>query len=125
MLLDGRSKMPIYQQIKSNISVQIQKGVLAPNEQLLPVRTLGRDLGINPNTVQRAYAELENEGLIYQISGKGSFVSGEHDVTEQLLLKGKENFKKEILKAKNIGIKKEDLINLVSLVYEEKGEGVL
>lgn len=125
MLLDSRNKMPIYQQIKNNIIEQIQKGILLPNEQLLPVRTLARDLGINPNTVQRAYAELESTGTIYQISGKGSFVSSENNISEQLIYEGKEKFKTEVLKAINIGIKKDDLINLVTNIYEGKGNGIL
>ena len=73
--IDTRSRIPIYEQLKNNIAGLIASGVLSEDEQLPSVRSLARELGINPNTVQRAYQELEGQGIIYQATGRGSFVS--------------------------------------------------
>lgn len=66
---------PIFEQIIDQISQYIALGVLKKNEQLPPVRSLARTLGINPNTVAKAYSECEKLDLIYSIPGKGSYVS--------------------------------------------------
>lgn len=73
--IDSRSRMPIYEQLVENIVGMVANGMLAADDQLPSVRMLARDLGINPNTVQKAYQELEQRGLIYQAAGRGSFVS--------------------------------------------------
>ena len=74
--LDYRDVRPIYSQIADNFRNQIRAGVLAEGEKLPSVRELASDLAINPNTIQRAYRELEAEGWIASVSGKGSFVCG-------------------------------------------------
>jgi GntR family transcriptional regulator len=68
---DGR---PIYEQIKDGIKKLILMNVLMPDEKLQSVRSLAMDLSTNPNTVQRAYSDLEREGYIYTVPGKGNFV---------------------------------------------------
>ena len=70
-----RDSRPIYIQIKENVIKQIMTGALGQDEKLPSVRELAVELAINPNTIQRAYRELENEGYIYVASGKGTFVS--------------------------------------------------
>lgn len=70
-----KGKDPIYQQIKQQIIRYIQTGVLKPDDKLQSVRSIAADLTINPNTVQKAYSELEEEGYIYTIPQKGSFVA--------------------------------------------------
>ena len=90
--LDYRDARPIYTQIIDGFKEQISTGVLQSGEKLPSVRELAGELAINPNTIQRAYAELEAEGYIYSVAGKGSFVSagdGEHarriaELTQQL-----------------------------------------
>jgi len=72
--LDLQSRIPIFEQIKAGLARLIYLGVLAPDEQLPTVRTLAEQLGINPNTVQKAYQQLEAAGLIYPVVGRGSFV---------------------------------------------------
>ena len=79
--LDYRDSRPLYQQVKDSLRRMMLTGLLAPEEKLPSVRSLATQLAINPNTIQRAYAELEAEGYIYSVTGKGSFVSagdGEH-----------------------------------------------
>ena len=74
--LDYRDVRPIYAQIADNFRSQIRAGVLEKGEKLPSVRELASELAINPNTIQRAYRELEAEGWIASVSGKGSFVCG-------------------------------------------------
>lgn len=75
ILLDYRDARPIYTQITEGFRGQILAGILEPGERLPSVRELAGQLAINPNTIQRAYRELESQGLILSVPGKGSFVS--------------------------------------------------
>ena len=77
--LNYRDSRPIYEQIKDGLRKLIVTGAMAPDEKLPSVRALATQLSINPNTIQRAYNELEQEGYIYSVAGKGSFVSGTAD----------------------------------------------
>ena len=81
IVLDYRDSRPLYQQVKDSLWRMMLTGLLEPDEKLPSVRSLATQLAINPNTIQRAYAELEAEGYIYSVAGRGSFVSagdGEH-----------------------------------------------
>lgn len=81
IVLDYRNSRPLYQQVKDSLRRMMLTGLLEPDEKLPSVRSLATQLAINPNTIQRAYAELEAEGYIYSVAGRGSFVSagdGEH-----------------------------------------------
>lgn len=81
IVLDYRDSRPLYQQVKDSLRRMMLTGLLEPDEKLPSVRFLATQLAINPNTIQRAYAELEAEGYIYSVAGRGSFVSagdGEH-----------------------------------------------
>ena len=81
IVLDYRDSRPLYQQVKDSLRRMMLTGLLSPEEKLPSVRALATQLAINPNTIQRAYAELEAEGYIYSVAGRGSFVSagdGEH-----------------------------------------------
>ena len=81
IVLDSRDSRPLYQQVKDSLRRMMLTGLLEPDEKLPSVRSLATQLAINPNTIQRAYAELEAEGYIYSVAGRGSFVSagdGEH-----------------------------------------------
>ncbi len=72
--LDLRSRAPMYEQLVEKIKELIINNVLKPDEQLPTVRVLAGELTINPNTIQKAYRELEHRGYIYSVPGKGSFV---------------------------------------------------
>ena len=74
--LDYRDSRPIYTQIADNFRILIQKGILQEGDKLPSVRELAAELSINPNTIQRAYRELEAGGQIASVTGKGSFVCG-------------------------------------------------
>ena len=72
--IDYRDKRPIYEQVKEGLRRLITTGALTPGDRLPPVRELAAQLAINPNTIQRAYRELESEGFIVSQTGRGSFV---------------------------------------------------
>lgn len=81
--LDYRDARPIYSQITDNFRNQIRAGILQEGDKLPSVRELASALAINPNTIQRAYRELEADGWIASVSGKGSFVCGLQEENSQ------------------------------------------
>lgn len=119
--LDYSSSNPIYLQIKENIKKLILSGSLAENESLPSVRTLASSLAINVNTVIRAYRELEAEGYIYSMQGKGNFVSKKEDIQD------KEQYLEEkiislVKEAREVNVGKKELIELLNKVYDELEE---
>lgn len=109
--LDLQSRVPIYEQLYKKTVEQIIKGVLKENEQLPSVRSLAKDLGVNPNTVSKAYQELERNKIIYSVSGRGSFVAktGDSMVKNYIL----SDFDEKANEALKIGISKEELKNRI------------
>lgn len=124
IILDYKDRRPIYEQIIDKMEELMLLGVLGENEPLPSVRNLAMELSINPNTIQRAYAELERRGYIYTIKGRGSFVSENSTM--------KENKKKELLvrvsemidEAISLGISDEEIKRMVEIQYQAaKKEG--
>ena len=99
-------KQPIYEQLYEKISGLITSGVLAAGERLPTVRETARSLGINPNTVQRAYNRLEQDGFIYSVPAKGSYVSDNKAASDAKLRKASDELKNEMISAKNAGLQK-------------------
>ncbi len=81
--LDFGDRRPLYEQIKDKIKKLIITGVLRDDEKIPSVRELASSLAINPNTIQKAYKDLENEGYIYSLKAKGSFVCKRHDTASE------------------------------------------
>lgn len=83
--IDYRDQRPIYEQVKEEFKELIFRGVMEKDEQMPSVREMSAHLAINPNTIQRAYRELEQEGYIYSVKGRGSFVAEAqaHDNTKR------------------------------------------
>ena len=75
IILDYKDRRPIYEQVAEKLEELMLLGILGENEPLPSVRSLAMELSINPNTIQRAYGELERQGYIYTVKGKGSFVA--------------------------------------------------
>ena len=73
--IDYQSRAPIYEQIVEKFQMLIVKGVLTPGSRMPSVRSLAVELSINPNTIQKAFAVLEQEGYIFSVKGRGNFVS--------------------------------------------------
>ncbi len=105
--VDLQSRTPIYEQLYKKTVELIIKGVLKENEQLPSVRSLAKSLGVNPNTVAKAYQELERNKIIYSVSGRGSFVAktGESSVKDYILT----DFDEKVIEALKIGISKQEL----------------
>ncbi|MBC8600096.1 GntR family transcriptional regulator [Lachnospiraceae bacterium BX10] len=118
IILDYKDRRPIYEQVAEKLEELMLLGVLGENEPLPSVRSLAMELSINPNTIQRAYAELERQGYIYTVKGKGSFVA-ENSVM-------KEKRKKDLLiqvsevidEAIRLGISGEEIKNMVEIQYQ-------
>lgn len=111
--LNYRDTRPIYEQIKESYKKLIISGALPGNEKLPSVRTLAMQLSINPNTIQRAYNELENEGYAYSIPGKGSFVCPTLRKDDSEIREIKEKIKELINELKYLGVKEEEIRKLV------------
>ncbi|CAM3867400.1 GntR family transcriptional regulator [Mesobacillus zeae] len=120
--LDLRSRKPIYEQLVDKLKELIINEVLKPDEQLPSVRTLAQQLTINPNTIQKAYRELETQGFIYSQKGKGSFVNPNN---QQIDLKKIETVLREleklILEALYLGIRPEEMVKLIRELDAPKG----
>ena len=119
IIIDYKDTRPIYEQIVEKFKTMILKGILKPDEQMPSVRNLAMELSINPNTIQKAYAELERQGYIYSIKGKGSFVADNGHVKEagrQEVLQRQVDLAKE---ACALGVTKEQLWEQIVRIYEE------
>ena len=82
IIIDYKDTRPIYEQVVERFKALILKGVMQPDEQLPSVRNLAMELSINPNTIQKAYTELERQDFIYTVKGRGSFVSDDGKLVE-------------------------------------------
>lgn len=120
IILDYQDRRPIYEQITERFRTLIYQEALPAGSRLPSVRQLAMELSINPNTIQRAYMTLEQEGLIYPIKGKGNFVAETSLIQE----KSKEDFRKDfselIKKGIQTGITEEEMLSLVRKSCEEE-----
>lgn len=116
--IDYQNRKPIYEQIVERFQMLIIKGVLPAGSQMPSVRSLAIELSINPNTIQKAYSALEQEGYIYPVKGRGNFVAENDDLVQ----KKKETFYKElqeaITKGKEIGVSKYECIKVLEACYQ-------
>lgn len=117
--IDSRSSTPIYQQIIDGIKENILKGILKPGDKLPSVRELSALITANPNTVSRAYMELERQNVIETLRGRGTYVSVlcQPRMEEERMNALKDNLKKIIIEAHYLGLSKEDIINLMESSY--------
>jgi GntR family transcriptional regulator len=111
--LNYRDSRPIYEQIKDGLKKLIVTGALAANEKLPSVRALATQLSINPNTIQRAYNELESEGYIYSIPGKGSFAAQDAGGDEKRKQELKEKLRDLAAELRYLGVSQEELLALM------------
>ena len=123
-VIDPRNKAPLYEQLAGQLRNQIAMGILAADEPLPSVRQLAGELGINPNTIQKAYRQMEAEGLIYSCPGRGSFVTpdvGAQRQRQQVLQL--ELVEREMKKALEMGVTIAALRKLTdSLTGAEEGD---
>ncbi|MCA1029505.1 GntR family transcriptional regulator [Bacillus timonensis] len=123
--LDERSNTPIWEQIVNQVKEMILKGILEPNDKLLSVRELSSTLLVNPNTVSKAYQELERQGIIETRRGKGTFVSENisKKIDEERIGEMKQSLKQIIIEASYLGIDRETLLTWVEEYLNELGGG--
>ena len=107
--LNYRDSRPIYEQIKDGLRKLIVTGAMLPDEKLPSVRSLAQQLSINPNTIQRSYAELEAEGYIYSVPGKGSFAAGKKEVDEARKAALLHQFDEAVTELRYLGISEDAL----------------
>ncbi len=115
--LNYRDPRPIYEQVKDGIRKLAYSGVLGPDEKLPSVREMAMKLAINPNTISRAYKELEQEGFLYTVTGKGTFINQEYDLNDSR----KEELWKQFEKAAKGLIE----LSVTSQEFEERITGLM
>lgn len=123
ILIDYKSRKPIYEQIIENMKQLVVSGALKRDEQIPSVRQLAQELAINPNTIQKAYAELERQGVIYSLKGRGSFVGSslqelrsiqQNERLEELAALSKELYR--------LQVSQEELCAVIQQVYKQQKE---
>ncbi len=118
--LNYRDSRPIYEQIKDGLRKLIVTGAIGTDEKLPSVRSLATQLSINPNTIQRAYNELEGEGYIYSVPGKGSFATGETGAGTARRQELWEKTRELLAELRYLGVSQEELM---ALLEEEPSGG--
>ncbi len=122
ILLDYRDRRPIYEQVVEKIERLIVSGAMEPEEKMPSVRSLAMDLSVNPNTIQRAYAQLEQEGYIYTVSGRGSFVAPAGEWRESKHKQLLEEWTRLTANAREAGLQKECLLEALEHVYGARAD---
>ena len=117
--INYRDSRPIYEQIKDGLKTLMLAGAIAKDEKLPSVRDLAVKMSINPNTIQRAYRELEAEGFIYSVSGKGSFSSGRPDLDERKRAELDGKLKEVIERLLQMGVPAGDIRDYVEKILGE------
>lgn len=116
-VINTQSKETVYEQLRHQIDTLVINDVLIAHDKLPSMRNLAMDLGINPNTVAKAYQSLESEGYIYIEGGKGCFIAD--DLKDKLTSKELDEFKQQIKKLKCLKVKQEKLIDEINKVFKE------
>lgn len=119
IVINYKDRRPIYEQVVERFQELIVKGVLKPGEQMPSVRALAVELSINPNTIQKAYAELERRGFTYTVKGRGSFISARDDFQEYRQKEVLQNFQKDVEHARDIQIQRETLTEIIDNCYDK------
>ena len=118
IFLDYHSRTPIYEQIKEQIVLDISRGILKKDDQLPSLRQLSAQLGININTVKRALSELEAQGVIYSVAGKGIFISGNAESQNIYLEQSLDAVKNALITAKQMGASEEKITAILKEIYK-------
>lgn len=122
-VINTKDDTPVYVQLQNQVLDYIALGILQKDDQLPSVRTLSKELGINPNTVARAYSNLEMQGYVYTKPAKGVFVSATN-VQDIVYEKKLDEFKQKLVDCKNVGISKETLLQMIEDIYKGGSEDV-
>ena len=122
LLIDNKSGAPIYEQIYTQLKEQIISGALTEDQPLPSIRALAKDLRISVITTKRAYDELEQEGFLYTIAGKGTFVAKKNtELLREEQLKKIEGHLSEVRRlAASIRLTREDIREMLALMWEDE-----
>lgn len=122
IIISNSNDKPIYEQINSQIKNMIIKGELKEGDSLPSMRLLAKELRISVITTKRAYEELERDGFIESVTGKGSFVAGKNTdfIKEEQLRIAEEYLQKAVDTAKACGIPLDELIEIITMLYKEE-----
>ena len=118
--LNYRDPRPIYEQVKDGIRKLAYSGMLGPDDKLPSVRELAMKLAINPNTISRAYKELEQEGFIYTMTGKGTFINQEFDLYDSRKEELWKQFDKAAKELLELSVTEEELVKRIAQLSGEK-----
>lgn len=121
--IDSFSRIPIYEQIVAQIEHFVLTGILSADAQIPSVRSLSVSLSINPNTIQKAYSELDRNGIIYSVPGRGCFIT--KDAKKILSDRKKEKLtglKEIVTELMLAGLERDVLINTINEIYSSKGD---
>ncbi|URZ18437.1 GntR family transcriptional regulator [Clostridium felsineum] len=123
--IDNKSSSPIYEQVIDQVKEQVIKGILRGGDKLLSVRQMASIIMVNPNTISRAYSELERQNIIETIKGKGTYVAANYKpvMEQERLIKLKSAIKKIIIESSYIGVSEEELINIIKENYKNVIDG--
>ena len=121
IIINNSSSISLYEQITNQIRNQIIDGTLKPQEMLPSIRGLAKELKVSIITTKRAYEELEREGYIHTVVGKGTFISNfsSERLKESAMVKMEEDLEKVIITAKSLGLSLEECIDILSDIYRE------
>lgn len=119
IIIDYRSRTPIFEQIKEQIMNLINIGELKPDDKLPSIRQLASDLNLNVNTVKRAFQELETEKVTYSVPGKGVFISQSAIANVFVLDSAESELKRILASSKAKGVTEERIITLVKEIYKK------
>lgn len=122
IIITNSSNEPIYEQIIKQIKAMIIRGELKEGQVLPSIRGLAKDLQVSVITTKRAYDELEKEGFIYVVPGKGSYVAAQNreDIREQKLRIVEDKLSEIVTLSKMLGISYEDVIDILKILFEEE-----
>ena len=121
--IDIMSRTPVYEQIIEQLENFVLSGILNAGDKIPSVRNLSSMLSINPNTIQKAYSELDNRGIIYSVPGRGCFI---HEEAKNKIMKQKQSelvmLIEKMRELKLAGISKEEILHCVNMIFEEEKE---
>ena len=119
--IDNMSHIPVYEQLVGQVETYVLKGILSRGDQLPSVRSLAGSLAVNPNTIQKAMAELDRKGIICSVPGKGCFISDKaQDILREEHRGELKGFKEQLKRFRMAGIERSEIEKCVDEVYSEK-----
>ena len=120
IVIDHNSKTPVYEQIKVQILSLITSGALSPGDKLPSLRTLAADLSLNFNTIKKVFAQLEADGVIVTIQGKGCFVADTARDNRTVLDRAESDLREAVATACASGLSREEAVRIVTEVYADR-----